>query len=644
MSCRQAIFSVLKGADTAAADHALAAALICVDGPTARMAVETLLARRTREGLKALVACWHRLDPALCELALTYAGPIFGVLRDAFASTDEQTRVNVVRIISKAKFYRAAYLLDSAARDRAPAVRDAAAGVLHQLAEALNEPPPTRVIEPDMEVTPDELRGYMVELESRQEDRRQLAAAVEGALASFDLHQHVGVVLAAMWLVDDLGPRLWKAILVPGSRLTRAAQGVLARDNDPRIIPFMVQALGYSEFRPAVTHALASCSDQTFLEAWFRESWRLAQHKTAKVLGAVRDLGCTRNQLLDVICLPDEAQKQFPRCILATGLADEIKVEVIKEMHRRGQPAARRAALWALVGVQDQHATSVLRSIAAEADAEHAVIARRELARRRPADYPLDTILQQQSQSAPAAAEEAERMTSVVYWLSFDRMSELDKIRQGKELLTSGRMPREAVCGWLGSMEPSDRVRALRIVSLLGMTPDYEEHLYRLCRDAHAEVRSAAVAALGKLPTATTRRLLQNTLYDPDPRVQANTVEALDQLGAESVKGELVLKLTSPDNRTRANAVKALLKLGVRTAASTLLLMLQNENRAHRASALWLVEQMHLLPLASRIMEMAETENDTQIRERAKALARRMTIDWAEPALAAAAAGKELPV
>lgn len=631
MHCRQVIFEVLKAADTSAADQALAAALARVEGETARQAVETLLARRTREGFVALVACWHRLEPALRELVMAQADQMFSVLREAFAAFEEQTRVNVIEIIHRGKFYRATYLLDSGARDRVSAVRGAAVKAVHAMTDELLGAAPTRALEPGVQIDPAELHRQMLELENYQEDRRQLAAAVDAVLTSFDLHQDVGVVEAAMWLVDDLGPRLWKALLIPGSRVIRAAQGLLGRRRDPRLIPFMMQALTYSEFRPIVAQTLATCTDAVFLEGWLRESWRLVQHKSARALGALRDLGCTHNQLLDVVCLPDDAQRHFVRCVLATGMSDEVKVEVIREMLRRGQPAGRRAALWALVGLHNPHATSVLRSIAAESNVEYATIARRELARRRPLDYPLNTLTRAVAKSSRGAAE-PERMTAVVYWLAFDRLSEAEKIKQGKELLADGRLPRETISGWLNSPEPGDRVRALRVVTVLDLAADFEEHIYRLCRDAHAEVRSTAVAALGKLPTATARRLLQNTLYDPDARVQANTIEALEQIGAESLQSELVLKLTSPDNRTRANAVKALLKLGVRSAASTLLLMLKHENRAHRASALWLVEQMRLLPLAGRIMEMAEEENDEQLRERAQALSRRMAIEWAESA------------
>jgi hypothetical protein len=642
MGCLQVVLNVLRTADTSAADQALAVALARVDGPTARAVIETLLARHSREGLKGLIACWHRMDEPVREVVLARGDLIFSALREGFSSPDEQTRINVIEIIRRGRFCRAAYLLDSGLRDREPAVRTAAAQVVYALAEQLIQSVPDYSLKPEAEPAIDEHRRYMFELERYQEDRRQLAAAVDAALASFELHQNAGVIEAAMWLVDDMGTGIWKMLLVPGSRLTRAAQGLLGQKCDPRLVPFMLQALGYAEFRPIVAQALASSNDPAFLEALLRESWRLAQNKTARALTTVRDLGCARNQLADLVCLPADAQRHFTRCVLASGLSGEVKIEVLREMHRRGQPAGRRAALWGLVGFQDPQSTSVLCSIDAEGDPEYAWIARRELARRRPADYPLESLLSG-GLSRPAGKEpEPEPMTGVAYWLAYDHLGEVDRVRLGRELLADGRLSPEMVRGWLGSSEPSDKVRALRVVGSLRLAAEFEEQIYRLCHDSHAEVRSAAVAVLGSVPTPTSKRLLHTTLYDPDPRVQANTVEALEQLGGAATAAELIPKLASPDNRTRANAVRALLNLGVREAASTLLLMLRDENRAHRVSGLWLVEQMRLLPLAARVLEMARADEDEQVRGRAKTLAERMKSSRSEPGPAGAAEGKEV--
>lgn len=651
MGCRPVVFDVLRSAKTSAADHALSVALLRLEGAAARPAVEALLARQTREGLHGLIAAWHRLDEPLRDLVLSRRDEVFSVLREAFSAQNEQTRTNVVELIRRARFYRASYLLDSALRDRATAVRIAAAQAAVGLAEELLRCAPQleATLAPDGTAEEwDQARRKMAELENYREDRRQLVAAVEAALSSFELHQHAGVVEAAMWLADDLGARLWKMLLAPGNRLTKVAQGVLGQRREPRLVPFMLAALGYAEFRPIVAQVLASCTDPAFLQEWFRQSWRLAEPKIARGLAALRGLACTRDKLLDLLSLPDEVQRHLPRCILATGLADAVKLEVLRETYRRGASSGQRAALWSLVGVQDARGTLLLRSIAAQGDPRRSWIARCELARRRPSEYPPGELLPEVvTQAAGTLARAigrrppAGRMTAAGYWQAFDRLSEEERLRLGRELMADGRLSPDTVAGWLSRPEPGDIVRALRITAMLNLAGSLEEPLYRLSHDPRPEVRSAAVIALGKVPTQASRRVLHNALHDPDPRVQANSVEALERLGGQSLIPELLPKLVSQDNRTRANAVRALLKVGVREAAETLLLMLRDENRAHRTSALWLVEHMNLLPLAAKVMDMAESDSDQQLRTRARILAGKIMGAGEMPAVAQAA-GKEV--
>lgn len=626
MPASKALFEILLRTPSAAVDHALAAAMEGADPATLPMIIDALLARGSDIGLKGLVASWHRLDAPLRERALAHSGKIFSVLRESMATGAEQVRLNVVRIIGAGGLCRAGYLLDPAFHDRAPQVRDAAAEAVHAMAERLMRSAPC----PDGELTadsdPDKIRAFMDVLESHHEDRRQLGAAIEAGLGCYDLHQKPAVVEAAMWMIDDLGPRLWKVLSAPGSRLVRAAQALLARGADARLVPFMMAALNYAEFRPTVVNLLANCTDLAFLTEWFQQSWRSAQPRVARSLPAVRDLACARNRLSEVLNLPEAVQRHFARCLPHVGLADSVKLEVLRELQRRGIPAVARASVWSLTGLGEERVASILRTIAAQKDSPGAWIARCELTRRRPAEYPIGELgrCAQSNFGPPAAATPEAELTFDGYWLAFDRLMEEDRLRLGRELMSRGRLAEALINRRLSSVDAADRIRALRMVVLLGLTASFETQIYRLSHDPNPEVRSAAVTALGLLPTGASRRLLRGALYDGDARVQANAVEAFEQMGDASAAPELIPKLASSDNRIRANAVKALLKLGVREAAETLLLMLMDENRAHRASAVWLIDQMKLFAVAGRVVEMAESDSDEQIRTRARALAGRM--------------------
>lgn len=625
MAGRQKALEILRTTVEPAADHALVAALGRSEAQNARLIAETLLARNTREAMKGLVAGWHRIERPQREQVLARDENLFGVLREVMGSSNEQSRINTVDVIREGRFYRAAYLLESALRDRSTAVRDAAARVLHALAEVSLETPAAIDAETPLPTDPDEIRGCMAEIENRREDRRQLASAIEAGLSSFDIHHQTPVIHAAMWCVDDLSLRFWKILAAPGSRAVRAAQSILSGGPDPRLIPFMMHAVHYADFRPLIAQTLANCNDATFLAQWYRQSWRVAQHKTAKGLASIREVASTKNQLNDVVTMLATGQRHFARAITAMGLPDAVKAEVLKEMHRRGEPLGRRAALWSLARLESEpRSLTLLRSIANGGDGESAWIAACELTRRRPAEYPVDALLLRRSPDTGAKQLRPEPLNPQEYWTCFESLTEDERLRWGKRLLVNTRGSEPLVNTWLASPEVDDRVRALKIVTLLDLARTFEAQVCQLCRDPDPLVRGTAVTALGRLVTHSSKRTLKTAINDVDTRVQANAIEALDRIGGVSADTELIPKLSSPDNRTRANAVMALLKLGSREAAETLLAMLDDPNRAHRISGLWLVEQLRLLPLAERIVQMAGEDADDQVRGRARSLADRL--------------------
>jgi HEAT repeat protein len=225
-------------------------------------------------------------------------------------------------------------------------------------------------------------------------------------------------------------------------------------------------------------------------------------------------------------------------------------------------------------------------------------------------------------------------MTLERYWNEFDALDEQERLRLGSQVMARTHRAWAVLNRHLSHAEPASRVRALRIVSTLGLGSSFSDQLYTLSFDPHPEVRSAAVMALGQVPGSASKRILQQAMVDPDSRVQANAVEAADD-GGHAATQSLLPRLASSDNRVRANAVKALLKLGVREAAETLLHMLQHPDPRHRASALWLVEKMGLTVLTHRLVQMAAGDQDPQLRTRAGALRDRFLSASEQPAGAA---------
>lgn len=616
------VFEILRSEQDPAADAALLAALEDADVATASAIVETLLTRNTRQALHGLVQSFHTLDEALKQMVLIEWERLFGILREAGQSRSDQVRLNVLEIIRRGCIYRAAYLVEGALRNRAASVRQAAAQTLTFLADELLRTAPVSGRDADVQdMTPEQLRERMGDLEQYAEDRRQLVAAIEAAVASFDVHLQPSIVEIALWFLDDMSPAFWSMLIAPGSRAAQVAVRCITPSMSPRLVPFAMAGLGYSEFRATVAKALASGTDPAFLEEWLRQGWRLVRPKVARGMASIKELGCAANHGWELMQLSVQSHRHMARWIACTGLQQADRIEMLRELERHGSRATSRASLWALVSMQDPRVTELLWSLDDPDDPEVGRIARRELARRCPKDLSVPELVSGAVRTDwDSLARDQEPITFARYWSRFDDMSEQERVSAGHEMLKATPLAASVLARKLNESECTDRVRALRIIGVLNLASPFEDRLYQLCHDPSSAVRSAAVAAVGQLGTAVSRRLLHNALGDQDTRVQANAVEAIAASGHESAVDELLAKLSSPDNRVQANAVKALLKLGVREAAETLLKMLRHDNRMHRISALWLVERMGLFTLAARVSGMADDDPDPSVRQRASAL------------------------
>lgn len=227
--------------------------------------------------------------------------------------------------------------------------------------------------------------------------------------------------------------------------------------------------------------------------------------------------------------MPENAERHLPRWVRLMGVTGESRTYLLKELYRRGGSELRRSALWRVDGclrrTGDQPAAHNSERAAG------GVLSPREAGAGVSFSKPVST-------GRPVAVGDGgsrwtpspRPWTLESYWNDFES---LDVERRADRLARHRTQSPHVGRHQSTAQQPRSNV------AIAG--PQDHQHARDHCelrRPAlHVELRSeprsasAAVLALGRIPTPTSKRILQQAMVDPDDRVQANAVEAGDQGG-----------------------------------------------------------------------------------------------------------------
>jgi HEAT repeat protein len=186
-----------------------------------------------------------------------------------------------------------------------------------------------------------------------------------------------------------------------------------------------------------------------------------------------------------------------------------------------------------------------------------------------------------------AAAEAFER-----YLESFEKMDQQLRRAAGMALAKLDPELIKRLEGEIKSLDPTRRLKALKISVLTDKDEQLRPLLLDLINDPDRNVRATVVKMIGTFGTVEAVRALIDALGDPDGRVRANTIEALEQINDPRLALALVPFLKDPNNRTRANAVKALWSLGHKEFIYVLEEMLKDHDESMRLSAVWAIAEI----------------------------------------------------
>ena len=616
------IVEILQASENGSADDALVVGLSRAEPERQAGIVEALIARGTKTGLAGIVANFHRLDKPLKRTVLENSSLLFTALRSCVKTRDQQARENTIELTGLIGSYRLAYLLSLALRDSTGSIRQRAAQVLRELADRYfrQEKVTLEVLCDETVDDPKHASVQAFSLARLAEERSYLISAIDEAVNNYDIHHRPEVAETVVWFAEHLSESLWKAVASRLGGCGRAVTELAQSSADPRTVPFMYEALHRQDLRPTVARAIAAQTDTAYMREFVRWSFLLADPRIRRGAVAVRSLAWLSSGGQPILDLEPSLYPRAVDLIMATGMADERKVAICRDLLVSDQREAQVAGLWGLVGLQNAMSTQLIRTVIRWDDPELAGVALREMMHRTPRDLPsilADRVTSESDAIRELAAEEMGGYGFDQYWQSFEMLDEEERQRLGRVVQrTVKNLPAE-IRAKLASSKVDDRLRGAQIIATLELTEELEESIYRTAYDPDAYVRSSVMSLLGSLPGPTSERILLNGINDPDERVQANSIESLERLRAFNHFRHIRHRLESNDNRVRANAVKALLVAQTREAVGILIDMLHHEQTPQRISALWVIESLRLMTLSARVLKMAKYDPDPTVRRRA---------------------------
>lgn len=615
------IYQYLAGCKDQAVDEVLVAGARQLDGSYLRYAVEVLLQRAGPKGLLAVVENYHRFSPDLRGHVLGAIDVLAPALRTAIRDLELQTRLNCLEIASRLNSESLGYLFDLGLLDMQVKVREQAASLVRQMTSRLLADHP-------LLCTPDGIRQAAADevAAARLGQRREhLFEALLSGVQRYESHLRGEVVEACLWFEPYLGERFWDLSRQPRSRLPRLLADLLVRSDEPATACFLPQAIAVPPLRVSAVKTISERRDPKWFRAVIRgaELWH-TWPRVRKAWGFIKGIAC-----LETI---DEKEWStlgrshgLPILLASTNLPAQPVGEAMARLMAVGSTTCRQQVLLEATRCHDW-GIPLLRSVLAESrDPRELRMAACSLLQLDYDGLAGDLARRLGSPADPAAAGLVDLAAEQLFWqlwTRFDAMDEPLRVAAAASIKTFASHLRTRLRVSLAAASSSVRLRAVRMVGLLGLLDELWPDVRIVARDRNSRVRSAAVRILGASNRRELKEQLRSALDDPDSRVQANAVEAVEQAAWPDCRELLAPRLQSPHNRVRAMAARALVRLGDDQAATVLRDMLHDPVAEHRTTAVWTIKSIGPGPWIDPLYELAEHDPSSAVRRLAQSVLR----------------------
>ncbi|MFQ5430837.1 MAG: hypothetical protein ACE5E1_11060 [Phycisphaerae bacterium] len=572
MKERPKVIEILRRIEGEAADQALIDGLRSVEPEAQCDLVRIILDRESETALQGLPPLFHRLEPPAQALIVSNTARLFGALRTCVRSRNSETRRNALDIVRLNGNPRLAYLAGHAIHDGSPKIRAAAAVTLRALTDqhCRSYDETTTLLREAVESDGSLFQTASETLAILREERQYLLTTLREALDHYESHHHPEVLEAAMLLAPELEAGLFDQSTIKRGKLTHAMSEILTGSLSPRFAPFVYVAMAYPELRRRMALAIGACRDLDFFTEFIRWQWLARDPAVGKHLFAIRRIAWLNDGLQAAFSLPPDVAAMAPSWVLLLGLPADQKVALLMNFLIVDNPAANRAAAWALVDLGTPSSTLALQSLLDDeepairriADMELTHRARRGQHRHRqpdPSGRP-ETVLERLNRQGLTE-------TFDDLWHKYEYLNPTLARAAGHHIVNGSTDFATQIQIKLFSRRGADRLRALRLILALFVCDRFKNEVFAIANDRSAEIRTVAMQALGQIGGETSRRILERALHDRAAAVQAAAIEGLDAMQAQR-RDETVREKTESDvPEVRAAAVRCLLKMHVAEAA-----------------------------------------------------------------------------
>ncbi|MBU0618105.1 MAG: hypothetical protein KKI02_10345 [Planctomycetes bacterium] len=475
-------------------DRILGAALPHAEPVWAERMTRVLLQRGYDASWAGLIGQYDRLPPEIQDLLLHPDGHMQAGIALALRSSSREARVNALRALGRQPCVRMAYLLPLAIRDTSGVVRGLAAEALRQMADSFLEQPI-----PGPDAAEDLRRAY-------EDQRLQLALAVDEALQAFDLHNRIEVLEASLWLSRDLGPSLWSKLAARRSHAGLVVREQLSVWDDPRLAHFLLSGLKRRAWRRTSTRVLRGWKTIPQVAALLGEDHLLEDPTIRRHLSSIRSPQWFTRTDDGLTQLEPHLRRCAPRWVCYAGYAEPERLALLSRWLGAPDADLHSATVHVLARIDSPDARKLLGRVAS-GDSQLASFARWCVQAFDTEAIGASLTAQTQAPGRPDLSAETQRIRRqevdadcTMLWLACRRCA----ANARGELIT---MLRENASVWdarlrsyLHSPNPRDRVLALHVISTQPLAQQFRADLRALQKDPVEVVRQLAWRLMQCLP------------------------------------------------------------------------------------------------------------------------------------------------